>query len=136
MELIQCTGVDELDEQEKVIVNKLANEYYQKYVRTLNNVTSLQIHIKTYNDDGKQRKFSIHAGSVGCESAGVALGACEASGLVSEDTLALFAFSVPSPHFLRQRRRKSKITYQHQKSYKKMKYILSFFKGDRTRRRP
>jgi len=61
MELIQCIGIDELDEQEKVIVNKLANEYFQKYVRILNNATNLQIHIKTYDDDGKQRKFSIHA---------------------------------------------------------------------------
>ncbi len=69
MQPIQCTGTEELDEMEKSIVNKLANEYYQKIARSLKNITSLQIHIKTYEDENKsrkekQRKFSIHAKAI------------------------------------------------------------------------
>lgn len=60
MEPIQIIGVKELDEFELPLVNKLANEYYQKIQRELQNVTSVVIHIKSYEKEGKRKKYSIH----------------------------------------------------------------------------
>ncbi len=61
MEPIQIVGIKELDEPEKDIVNKLANEYFLKFKRELQNFTSLVVHIKCYNKDGKKKKYSINA---------------------------------------------------------------------------
>lgn len=60
MEPIQIIGIKELDEFELPLVNKLANEYYQKIQRELQNVTSVVIHVKCYEKEGKRKKYSIH----------------------------------------------------------------------------
>ena len=63
MEEIQYIGVNELDDNEKEVVDKLSAEYYDKIKRELKNITSLKIHIKTYQTAGgvaKKKKFSIN----------------------------------------------------------------------------
>jgi hypothetical protein len=63
MEKIQYTGLDNIDDGERRTLDKLSAEYYEKIQRSLQNVTSLQIHIKTYKKQGKV-KYSIHAKAV------------------------------------------------------------------------
>jgi len=59
METIQVTGIDELSEEEKGIVNTLANEYYGKIQRGLKNITSITLHIKQHSKTGKKHKSDI-----------------------------------------------------------------------------
>lgn len=59
-EIIQFIGVKELEKPEADIVRKLATEYHDKIKISLNNLTSLVVHIKQYSKGGKQRKYSIH----------------------------------------------------------------------------
>lgn len=53
-EPIQIVGMHEIkDEFEKATINKLANEYYQKIQRALNNITPVVLHIKRHSKGGK-----------------------------------------------------------------------------------
>src|SRR3989344_1832916 len=63
-EQIQVKGIELLDEKEKKIADKLLDEYYTKVQRKIKNLTSLKIHIKEYNKDGKRKKYSINAETV------------------------------------------------------------------------
>ena len=63
-EQIQVKGIELLDEKEKKIADKLFDEYYTKVQRKIKNLTSLKIHIKEYNKDGKRKKYSINAETV------------------------------------------------------------------------
>ena len=61
-ETIQFVGVEELEHESKELINKLANEYYNKIKRSLDNMTSIKVHVKAYNKAGKEdkaRKWSI-----------------------------------------------------------------------------
>ena len=53
-------GIKDLDEMEIESVNRLANRYYGKIQREINNVTSLVIHIKSYEKQGREKKYSVH----------------------------------------------------------------------------
>ena len=64
MEKIQIIGIDELDEKEIEIVNKLANEYYDKIQREIKNITSLVIHIKKLSKSGSKPKYTLHTRAV------------------------------------------------------------------------
>ena len=60
-EIIQFIGVNELEDADQAVVNKLSTEYYEKIKRSLNNLTSMTVHIKTYKDEGGNRlKYSMH----------------------------------------------------------------------------
>ena len=59
-EVIQFVGVNKLEALEQDVVNKLTTEYYEKLKRSLNNLTSLIVHVKTYDVEGSKKKFSIH----------------------------------------------------------------------------
>ena len=59
MELIQIIGIDEISEQDKVLVNKLSNEYYDKFKRALKNEISIKLHIKQHSKMGKRHKYDI-----------------------------------------------------------------------------
>ncbi|MBD3313585.1 hypothetical protein GF345_04025 [Candidatus Woesearchaeota archaeon] len=61
MEKIQYKGVNDLSEQEKDTVEKLSSEYYEKIIRELQNLTSVELHVKTHDTDGKQKRFEIMA---------------------------------------------------------------------------
>ncbi len=63
MEQIQYTGLDNIEEGQRRTLDKLSAEYYDKIQRSLQNMTSLQIHIKTYKKQGKP-KYSIHVKAV------------------------------------------------------------------------
>lgn len=67
-EVIQFTGVDKLNDEEKELCNTLAEEYYGKIKCFLKNMTSLLVHVKTHCDHGKEDKhtkhFSIHVKAV------------------------------------------------------------------------
>ena len=64
MEEIQYRGVNDLIEKEKITLNKLAPEYYEKIQRALKNITSLQIDIKLYKKLGGKRKYDIHVKAI------------------------------------------------------------------------
>lgn len=59
MEPIQIIGIDELKEEEKEIVNVLANDYYGKIQRVLKNEISIKVHIKQHSKTGKRHKSDI-----------------------------------------------------------------------------
>jgi len=59
MEQIKIVGIKELDDKEVKTVNRLAKEYYGKIQRAIKNITSLVIHVKTYNITGKRKKYAI-----------------------------------------------------------------------------
>ena len=60
MEPIQFIGTKKLDEIEKELVNKLANEYYQKIVRSLRNISNIVLDLKGYRKTGRKQKYSLH----------------------------------------------------------------------------
>ncbi len=65
IKIIYATGIDELSEKEKQLVDKLLNEYYVKIKRQLKNEFFLEFHIKEYKKTGerwltKKKKFSVH----------------------------------------------------------------------------
>lgn len=59
-EVIQFVGVSDLEPAEQAIVNKLASEYYEKFKRGVQNMASLKVHVKTYENEGKKKKYSIN----------------------------------------------------------------------------
>jgi len=59
MEQIQITGIDEISEQDKALVNKLSNEYYDKFKRALKNEISIKLHIKQHSKTGKKHKSDV-----------------------------------------------------------------------------
>ncbi|MBI1971139.1 hypothetical protein HYS47_05295 [Candidatus Woesearchaeota archaeon] len=63
MEPIQYVGLDEVDQAGRQVLDRLSAEYHEKIQRSLNNPTSLQIHIKVYSKEGK-KKYSIHVKAV------------------------------------------------------------------------
>ncbi len=60
MEEIKIIGIKELDDSEVDTVNRLAKEYYSKIQRAIKNITSLVIHLKTYNVTGKRKQYEIN----------------------------------------------------------------------------
>ena len=64
IEEIQYRGVDKLNEDEKIVLNKLSSEYHEKVQRSLKNITSLQIDIKLYKKLGGKRKYDVHVKAV------------------------------------------------------------------------
>jgi len=60
MEPIQIIGIKDLDDMEVEAVNRLANRYYGKIQREIQNITSVVVHIKSYRKQGRQRNYSVH----------------------------------------------------------------------------
>ena len=60
MEPIQIIGIKDLDEMEVETINRLANRYYGKVQREIKNITSLVVHIKSINKEGRQKIYSVH----------------------------------------------------------------------------
>ena len=58
--MIQFIGIKQLEPMEQETVQRLATEYFEKIKRTLKNKVKLKIHIKKYEQEGKQKKYSIH----------------------------------------------------------------------------
>ena len=64
MEPIQIVGIKDLDDMEIDSVNRLANRYYGKIQREIQNVTSLVIHIKAHDKQGRQKNYSVHVKAI------------------------------------------------------------------------
>ncbi len=60
MEPIQIIGIKDLDDMEVDAVNRLANRYFTRIYREIKKIRSLAIHIKSYDKEGRQRKYSVH----------------------------------------------------------------------------
>lgn len=60
MEPIQIIGIRDLDEMEIESVNRLANRYFPKIQREIKKINSVAIHIKSYEKEGREKKYSIH----------------------------------------------------------------------------
>ncbi|MEM4239573.1 MAG: hypothetical protein QXK08_00025 [Candidatus Woesearchaeota archaeon] len=59
-EMIQFVGVNELSADEQSIVSKISTENYEKLARILKNIEQMVVHIKTYENEGKKKKFALH----------------------------------------------------------------------------
>lgn len=59
MDDLQVIGMENLDEFEKGIINKLANEYYPKIQRAIKNMTSIVLHINAHSKGGKRKRYTI-----------------------------------------------------------------------------
>lgn len=60
MEPIQIIGIKDLDDMEVDAVNRLANRYFGKIQREIKKINSVAIHIKSYEKQGREKKYSIH----------------------------------------------------------------------------
>ncbi|MDD5012381.1 MAG: hypothetical protein PHQ66_01920 [Candidatus Nanoarchaeia archaeon] len=61
MENVEIVNTNILTEKDKKIADKLLEEYYEKIQRLLKNPFRLKMHIKEYDKDGKNRKYSLNA---------------------------------------------------------------------------
>ncbi|MBN2112135.1 hypothetical protein JW707_03485 [Candidatus Woesearchaeota archaeon] len=59
-EVIQFIGVKDLSDEEQATVNMLSTEYYGKIKRSLKNLTSLAVQVKTYQKEGAKKKYSVN----------------------------------------------------------------------------
>ncbi len=59
-ELIQFIGVNELNAEEQALVSKLSTENFEKFTRLLKNIEQMVVHIKSYEQEGRKKKFSLH----------------------------------------------------------------------------
>ncbi len=59
-EIIQFIGLNELEDIEKDMVNRITTQYYQKIKRALKNIISFVVHIKQHKKSGHVSKYSIH----------------------------------------------------------------------------
>lgn len=59
MDNIQIIGIENLDDFEKAIINKLVNEYYPKIQRSIKNIVSIVLHIMAESKGGKRKRFTV-----------------------------------------------------------------------------
>lgn len=59
MQPIQIIGIEELNDEDKTTINKLANEYYEKIKRSFRDEVSIKLHIKEHSKTGKRHKSDI-----------------------------------------------------------------------------
>ncbi|MBW3023349.1 hypothetical protein KY308_04560 [Candidatus Woesearchaeota archaeon] len=64
-DIVQYKGVSKLDSKEKLILDKLAPEYYEKMKGYfLKNLVHMEVLVKTYNEEGKRKKYSVNVKAV------------------------------------------------------------------------
>lgn len=57
---IQFIGVSKMETEDQLLVKELAEEYYPKIQRELNNMVSLVVHVKEYSKEGSKIKYALH----------------------------------------------------------------------------
>ncbi|MBD3318991.1 hypothetical protein GF342_03720 [Candidatus Woesearchaeota archaeon] len=57
---IQFVGVSALDPEEQNVVNTLSTEYFEKLKHAVKNTVALIVHVKRYEKEGTQQKYSLH----------------------------------------------------------------------------
>ena len=60
MEEVEIKNIEILTPDEKELTEKILNEYYKKIKRLVKDSPKLKVQIKEYNQEGKQKKFSIN----------------------------------------------------------------------------
>jgi len=58
-DIVKYSGIESLNSEEKRILDKLSAEYFEKIKRSLKNITEIVVHVKTYDEAGSRRKFSL-----------------------------------------------------------------------------
>jgi ribosome-associated translation inhibitor RaiA len=56
----EVKGEEKLTETELEAINKIINENYEKIKRILKSDFSIRLHIKTYDNEGAKRKYSLN----------------------------------------------------------------------------
>jgi len=59
-EIIQYIGFEDIDPEEKRLLDKVASEYHAKIKRQLHNLTDLSIHLKVHSKTGSKHRYEIH----------------------------------------------------------------------------
>lgn len=59
MENLKINGLEYLSEEEKIILDKIVKENYEKIKLKMKNNPSLILYIKEYNTEGKRKKYSL-----------------------------------------------------------------------------
>ena len=59
MERIQIIGVNELDNDEREMVEKLAGEYYGKIERIIKKVEYVSVHVKKRDKTGERKRYEL-----------------------------------------------------------------------------
>ncbi|MBD3260025.1 hypothetical protein GF371_05370 [Candidatus Woesearchaeota archaeon] len=57
--IIQYYGLEDLSAIDQATVKKISADYHKKIQRSLGKQTSLKVHIKTHDTEGKKRKYSV-----------------------------------------------------------------------------
>ncbi len=60
MDEIQYVGLNDLEEVDKEMAQKLCEEYFDKVKRELHNDVDVKVHIKTLKKEGARHKYEIH----------------------------------------------------------------------------
>ena len=60
MEEVEIKNIEILNEKEKELTEKILNDYLKKIKRLVKDSPKIKVHIKEYNKEGKQKKFSIN----------------------------------------------------------------------------
>ena len=63
-EVIQFTGLKELDSLAQGRVKEISAFYYDKIKRSLKSITTLKVHIKVYKKEGSRKKYSVHVKAI------------------------------------------------------------------------
>jgi hypothetical protein len=57
--IIRYQGLGALDNTEKVNVEKICTDYHPKIQRSLGKSATIKVQIKTYDDEGTKKKYSV-----------------------------------------------------------------------------
>ncbi|MBN1644892.1 hypothetical protein JW851_02540 [Candidatus Woesearchaeota archaeon] len=59
-DILQFVGLKTLEPMEQELVQRISTENFEKIRRMLKNITKVKVQIKTYEKQGKRKKYSIH----------------------------------------------------------------------------
>ena len=58
--IIQFVGISDLSPEEQETVQELTTIAYERIKTMLQNLTDLVVHVKTYENEGKRKKYALH----------------------------------------------------------------------------
>ena len=59
-DIVKFRGLKLLDADERLVLERLSAEYFEKIKRQLDNIAELSVDTKAYQKEGGRRKWSIH----------------------------------------------------------------------------
>ena len=57
---VKFVGVTDLNKDEQDTIKMLSTEYFEKIKRSVNELVSMTVLVKTHHTEGKRKKYSIH----------------------------------------------------------------------------